>query len=402
MAKSEISKSAAASTPAAQPSASQAAADSDALPSRGAVRGDMLGIKDALSAELGQLSDGQNDENDGAAETDETARLDEFDEQQAAQAAGELEDDQAAAQSDQADAAEGAEGQAASDAAGSDEAPESETETPPADAAAEAEKAKVPEGVQTRINELTARAKSAEEQLAAANERLAAYRARDEGTLNPDVLDHVETPEDLVTAQKRYNALLSWAIQNPDGGKLGDKEYTAEEVRSLHAEAQSLINEAIPQRREYLAQRVAADREAVNFYPWLKDTTKGAGALVTQAIKDMPQLRKMPNYRMAVADAVVGQSLRMAGVQLTDSLLKRLADEARAGRGKGAPAAKQPGAAAAPVRSGAAKPPAAPAKAGVLPPRLSPRAAAAKVASQRLRKSQGTEDDLAASIASKL
>lgn len=397
--KSEISKSAAASTPAAQPSASQAAADSDALPSRGAVRGDMLGIKDALSAELGQLSDGQNDETDGAAETEETARLEEFDEQQAAQAAGELTDDQAAAASGEEAPAEGEEAQAASDAASAEESPESQPKAQPADAAAEADKAKTPEGVQTRINELTARAKTAEEQLAAANEQLAAYRARDEGALTPDVLDHVETLEDLATAQKRYNALLSWAIQNPDGGKLGDKEYTAEEVRMLHAEAQSLINEAIPQRRDYIAKRSEFDREAVNFYPWLKDTTKGAGALVAQAIKEMPLLRKMPNYRLAVADAVVGQALRHAGVQLTDTLLKRLADEARA-RGKGAPAAKQPAAAAA--RSGPAKPPGAPAKAGVLPPRLSPRAAAAKAASQRLRRSQGTEDDLAESIASKL
>lgn len=403
MAKSEISKSAAASTPAAQPSASQAAAESDALPSRGAVRGDMLGIKGALASELDQLSDGQNDETDAADATEETARLGDFDEQQAAEAASELAGDQTPEDTDAEAAPEGEEAPVASDATEAEETPESQPDpNKPADEAADAEKQKVPEGVQTRINELTARAKTAEERLATAEEQLAAYRARDEGALTPDVLDHVETPEDLTTAQKRYNALLSWAIQNPDGGKLGDKEYSAEEVRTLHAEAQSLINEAIPSRREYLQQRVEFDREAVNFYPWLKDTTKGAGALVTQAIKEVPALRKMPNYRLAVADAVVGQALRQAGVQLTDSLLKRLADEQKATRAKAAPAAAKPQPGATPARPAQVKPPSAPSKAGVLPPRLAPRAAAAKAAGQRLRKGAGTEDDLAASIASKL
>lgn len=390
-------KSAAVSTPAAQPAASHAAEESDALPSRGAERGDPLGIKQALAAELGQLSDGQHDESGGAADSEETTRLEDFDEQQAAQAAAEIEDGQAGDDAEGAEAAAGEEAQAESDAAGADD-PSQSTATDPAASQPEGEKPK--EGAEARINELVARAKTAEEQLAAANEQLAAYRARDDGQLSPDVLDHVESPEELTTAQKRYNALLSWAIQNPEGGKLGDKEYSAEEVRALHAEAQSLINEAIPQRREYLTRRVEFDREAVNFYPWLKDTTKGAGAQVAQAIKEMPQLRKSPNYRLAVADAVVGQALRHMGVQMTDTLLKRLADEVRAAKTR--PTAAKTAAGAAPAARHAVKPPAAPARAGVLPPRLPPRAAAAKVANQRLRRSEGAEDDLAASIASKL
>jgi hypothetical protein len=391
-------KSAASSTPAAQPAASQAAVENDALPSSGAVRGDMLDIKAALAVELDQRSDGQNDENSGAADSEDSARLDEHDEQEAAQAAAELAGD-AQAEDDSAEdgAAEGAEADADSDAAPTADAPESQEAKP-----AEGEAAKPKhEALQERFNELTARAKGAEEQLAAANEQLAAFRARDEGTLTPDVLDHVDSPEDLTKAQQRYSALLQWAIKHPEGGKLGERDYSPEEVRDLHAEVQTLMTDALPARRDYLAQRSTADREAVDFYPWLKDTTRGAGALAHQAIKQIPALRKLPNHRMIVADAVVGQALRQSGVQLTGDLLKRLAEEAKTAQAKGKAPAK-PAAPQGQRPALPAKPPASPGRAGVLPPRQTPRAAAAKAAGNRLRQGSGTEDELADSIASKL
>lgn len=398
------SKSAAPSTPAAQPADSHSAVDGDALPSRGAVRGDMLGIKASLASELGQLSDVQNDENGGAAETDEATSLDAHDEQAAAEAAAELTaDEQPDAEAAAEGAAEGEEAAADSDAAATDKTPDSEEPAKPAEG--EASKPKH-DGVQERINELTSRAKGAEEQLASVKEQLAAYRARDEGALTPDVLDHVDSPEELAKAQQRYSALLQWAIKNPDGGKLGEREYSPEDVRSLHAEVQTLITDALPARRDYLAQRQQAERDAVDFYPWLKDTTRGAGQLVHQSIQQIPILRKLPNHRLIVADAVVGQALRQGGVQLTGELLKRLSDEVKAaqskqGKGKAAPAKPQgqtPSIAARPQ----AKPPASPGRAGVLPPRQTPRAAAAKAAGQRLRQGTGSEDDLADSIASKL
>lgn len=390
------SKTAAPSTPAAAPAASQAAGNPDALPSRGAVRGDMLGIKALMAAELDQLSDGHTDENSSPEGADDSANLDHFDDTaEAAEVPVEFEDP-----ADEAPVAE--EEAPASDAETPDESAPSSPETKPAPTAEEAAKAATPkhEGVQSRIDELTARAKGAEERETSLKEQLAAYRARDEGALTPDILDHVETPDDLAKTQQRFSALMSWAIKHPDGGKLGDRDYSPEEVRELHAEAQTLITEAIPARREYLAKRQEIDRYAVDFYPWLKDSTKGAGAMVANAIQQIPAIRRLPAYRMLAADSFVGQVLRQNNIQLTDSLLKRLIDETRKTAAKPGATAKPSGSAPAP-RS-AVQPPAAPGRAGVLPPRLAPRAAAAKAAGSHLRASSGSEDDLAASIASKL
>jgi hypothetical protein len=90
---------------------------------------------------------------------------------------------------------------------------------------------------------------------------------------------------------------------------------------------------------------------------------------------------------------------------VTDKLLERLAVEAKAAGTKrpatgSAPQGKAPAPGARPASS--QRPPSAPSRAGVLPPRMSPRAAAAKASGQRLRQGQGTEDDLADSIAGKL
>jgi hypothetical protein len=375
-------KSSAPSTPAEPPPESLAGAESDALPSRGAERGDILGIKDLLGAELGQLSDGQNDENDDATEVEASAKLEDLDEQEAAQAAAAPADsaDEADEPTDEANAADGK----------PDDQSDAAAEQPSSAQKPDSEKPPGNERFQERIDELTARAKSAEERLTQLQEQVASYRARDEGKLVPDALDHVETPDDLSRTETKLQELLGWAIRNPEGGKLGDKDLTAEDVRDLHANVHTMISASVPRRREYLAQRAEADRRAVDHYPWLKDTTKGAGALVQQAVQQIPAIRQLPNYRIIAADALIGQTLRQNGVQVTDALLQRLAAEAKGKTAAAKPAADKP------------KPPAAPGRAGVLPPRLAPRAAAAKAAGQRLRQSQGTEDDLADSIATKL
>jgi hypothetical protein len=335
----------------------------------------MLGIKALMAAELDQLSDGHNDENSRAASgaDDDSANLDQFDE------APKPADPEAVADESEATGdtvPEGEEAPAVDDAAATDDPPAQPPAAPPE---AEANKQKH-EGFQSRIDELTARAKGAEEKLAAYQEQLAAYRARDEGALTPDVLDHVESPEDLAKTQQRYSALMNWAIRNPDGGKLGDRDYSPEEVRALHAEVQTLVTEAVPARRAYLEKRAQADGEAVNFYPWLKDTTKGAGNYVQKAIEQIPALRKLPNYRMLAADAFVGQVFRGNGIRVTDDLLKRLVAEQQRTPAKGQPTAnaKPPGSAPRP----APQPPAAPGRAGVLPPRSTPRAAAAKAGAE--------------------
>ncbi len=384
-------KAAARSTSAAAPAASQAEGDDSALQNVGAPRGDIFDINAALMSELGSLSESHSDNDDDPAQSEKSARLDDT-EATGSDAAPAAESDEAAADDEAETAAEGEEAAAQSDDAKlADDSPESKPESD--ETKPEAKR----DGRNDRIDELTGRLTAATSELAAAREQLAAYRARDEGTLTPEALDHVESRDDLQKAQQRYSALLQWAIRNPEGGKLGDRDYTADEVRALHAEVQSLVTEAVPARREYLAKREEADREAVNFYPWLKDTTRGAGQLVQQAVAQIPAIRRLPNYRMIAADALVGQSMRQAGIRLTDTLLKRLAAEVS----RSAPAAK-PGQPAKPAAAAKPKPPAAPGRAGVLPARLEPRAAQAKAAQQRLRSSQGSEDDVAAFIASKL
>lgn len=391
MAKSDTTpKTAADSTPTAAPAESLPAGD-DTLDGAGADRGKDVffansDLKSALGITAQPREQDETEATDDAADPTDQTDDPETDDSTSLDAAAEA----ALAQEDQTDDQT------------DDPAPEAEQETAPDDAAqAPAAKTEEPkpkhEALQARIDELTAGRKTAEEESARLRERLATYEARDAGRLDPGALDHVEDEAGLTKAQRGYAALYAWAVKNPDGGKLGDKEYTAEEARAMQAESFELLQTAIPARQEWLRRNQEAESAAVNAYPWLKERTKAgtAGYFVQQAIEKEPILRKLPNYRLIAGDAFIGGLLRQHGIQVTDELVLKLKQEAQARNGPRA-AAKTP------ATRPPAKAPAAPARAGVLPPRQPPTVAAQRAAKRNLARSGGSEADLAASIAAKL
>lgn len=388
MAKSDTnSKTAADSTPAAAPAESLPAGD-DTLEGAGAARGkDVFFSNTDLKSALGIDSAAQDHDEtapaeavDASADTDDEDTDDEASLDAAAQAALEAEQQDADAEPD------------------AEAEPETaETDAPQAEAAKPEESKPKHEALQARIDELTAGRKTAEEEAARLRERLSTYEAREAGKLDPAALDHVEDEAGLTKAQRSYAALYAWAVKNPDGGVLGDKEYTAEEARAMQAESFELLQTAIPARQEWIRRNREAESAAVDAYPWLKERTKPgtAGYFVQQAIEKEPVLRKLPNYRLIAGDAFIGGLLRQHGIAVTDELVLKLKQEAQA-RSGGRPAAKT-AATRPPVKA-----PAAPGRAGVLPPRQAPAVAQQRAAKRRLAASGGSESDLAASIAAKL
>lgn len=128
-----------------------------------------------------------------------------------------------------------------------------------------------------------------------------------------------EVDDEAALAQKTANlrALRRWARMNPDGGELPDGkggkiEKTAEEVRAILADAEEMLEEAVPARQRYLEQRRTFDQQATAAYSWLKDT-KSPAAIAHAALMRQyaPLLRAIPEARLVMADALVGASLRV-------------------------------------------------------------------------------------------
>jgi len=256
------------------------------------------------------------------------------------------------------------------------------------------------DGRNDRIDELTARAKSAEEKLAQASERLASFEARDTNRLEPDVLEAIDDPAQLAAQRSRWTKLHEWAIRHehadvatlPDG-KGGTQEFDREQVSALKAQTFSLLNEAAPKREQFLQTRAQVDAYATQAYPWLANTKAGDGATVAKLLSDLPVLRTLPGGKLLASDAFIGGVFRAHGITVSKELIERLAKEAKAS----APRAGQPARASTPVRA-----PAAPSRPSTVPARLDRRQTQSRQADQRITRERGSEDSLAQSIAALL
>jgi len=386
-------KSAAPSKPAAQPSGSQPGEEKPVAKAQAAAAdfgtdAEQVTEGDILSA-LGQLSDGPKTEKtdtksgkaaEPKAAEDATEEIPAT-EPDVPESSGELEDEPAPSGDDAA-------------------ATSGETDNPPATeeplAEAEEEDPKKVSPAQQRINELTARAKTSEEALAQARERLASFEAESSGRFDAGFLDHVDTPEALSQHRQQVVLLHQKLLKSPQGIELPDPnqkgktiQYDAEGVADLLGQTFMLVHEAIPARERFLKARADADLSAVNAYPWLKDSRQGQGAQVQAVLQQNPALRKIgPNYRLVAADALIGQTLREAGIAVTPSLIARLKQDT-----------SKPGKPASTTTAPRKAPPPAPARAGVIPARATARDAQNSAAEKRLRNGNGNVNDLTASIA---
>ena len=291
-------------------------------------------------------------------------------------------------------------------------APASDESTPPSEGqppdgqaapvAADPAAAEAPnkrDGRNDRIDELTARAKSAEEKLAQASDRLATFEARDTNRLDPDVLEAIDDPAQLAAQRSRWTKLHEWAIRHehadvatlPDG-KGGQQEFDREQVSALKAQTFSLLNEAAPKREQFLQTRAQVDAYATQAYPWLANAKAGDGATVAKLLSDLPVLRTLPGGKLLASDAFIGGVFRAHGITVSKELIERLAKEAKAG-------AQRTGSlrASAPLRA-----PAAPSRPSTVPARLDRRQTQSRQAEQRITREKGSEDSLAESIAALL
>lgn len=311
---------------------------------------------------------------------------------------------------DSAPADESPEAAASPDAAATDAAAESDplaaapgeaadaSGTPPTDPTATP--GKVPEGLQTRFDELTAARYKAEERAEKLEQQLAGYQARDAGRLEPDVLETIDDPSTLERQKSQWSQLHRWAAQNLTAPEatLGEKVYTTEEVGQIFAQTSQLLTEAAPRRAAYLAERAQFDAGTTQLYPWAADTKSPEGALLHRSLKEIPQLRSLPNARLIVADSIIGMKLRAKGIKIDDALIARLTQEqARPAKPALSPAARA--AASAPAAAARRLPPSAPGRPGTVPPRATGREQIKHQALKRVNRGNASESDLAASIA---
>jgi len=170
-----------------------------------------------------------------------------------------------------------------------------------------------------RINQLTARAKSAEEEVASLKEQVQSLRTDNPSstkTVEKPALENIQNVQDLETLRKEAVAAKKWALQNigKDYVEVDGKEYEDADIRQILTEAEDYLTDKIPQRAQFLQQKQNWVQDTVSTFPW---SQKGEGPeweLFVQ-IRDGDQykslLDSLPNGDFVAATLVEGiQSIK--------------------------------------------------------------------------------------------
>jgi hypothetical protein len=217
------------------------------------------------------------------------------------------------------------------------------TPSPPAEAPAVKKLAK-------RVDKLTARAKSAEEQATTLQAELAAAKdalTRAQPIVVQDAADplaDVTTPEALESRLAAANTVLDnvpdlIAKADYEGGEVevdvgngSTRKFTKQELQDRLRVARQILKSE-PARRNYLAQRENFQHEARQVYPELFQEDAPARKMMLTTLQAYPGIAKLPNLELIIGDAIRGQALRF---QQAEAMAKKSA--ATKPKAPGAPA----------------------------------------------------------------
>lgn len=176
--------------------------------------------------------------------------------------------------------------------------------------------------VQKRINQLTAKAKEAQERSELLSRELDDARQKLEELSLSSQQGTYRSPNDSITESiwdfnqlnaKRDEALelQEWCIDNPDGGVYKGKEFTAQEVKNGHKVLNRLIHRDIPNREKYLNQYLHYKPIAEQIYPFWKDRSSQEYQEAHAFLNAYPQLKSNAEYQILIGDALEGRRARI-------------------------------------------------------------------------------------------
>ena len=121
------------------------------------------------------------------------------------------------------------------------------------------------------------------------------------------------------------NGALKFVDENPEGGeyvdeKGGRREFTAAEVRTIKRNAEASRTELLTERaatvqqlrQAHQAEATKAEKEFAASYPALMKRDTAEGMEFEQTVAQAPELRRFPDYKLWIADAMAGRKARLA------------------------------------------------------------------------------------------
>lgn len=177
------------------------------------------------------------------------------------------------------------------------------------------------EKVQKRIDELTAKRKTAEERASALEAELTELKSKYQAPppvapTEASPLADIETDADLAKKFNYIQEAKSWCIQHLDGGQVedgkgGQQFVDGATVKKILANAEMMLSKHIPERKDFIAAKKAFDTEAKREYPAIFKEGSEPNKVYNQWCTIFPECRRYPDIALIVGDALVGQKIRL-------------------------------------------------------------------------------------------
>lgn len=180
-------------------------------------------------------------------------------------------------------------------------------------------------GVQKRIDKLTAQKKEALEAVESLKERIQTLESkleevateRDESPARQappvdDAFGNVWDSAKIADERAKAKQVKRWCEDNPDGAVVGDKEYSAQDIRNIRRKAEDALDEGIPQREAFLRRFYEVTPMAHELYPFWRDRSSKEYNEARAILKEMPQLKSIPEHQLLIGDFIAGRNARLA------------------------------------------------------------------------------------------
>lgn len=191
----------------------------------------------------------------------------------------------------------------------------------PAEESKEEEPKPEHDAIQKRIDELTAKRKTAEEKAARLEAEIADLKIK--LAAPPRVaptatspLANVNSLGELQERHKKAQLAQSWASRHlMEGAEIPNDDGTtqilsAQQVQEIWARAQEMLTQHIPARVSYLNEKAAYDKEAQVFYPNLFKVGSREQLEYNTWLQTVPQLAVSSDAALIMGDYMVGRAIR--------------------------------------------------------------------------------------------
>lgn len=214
----------------------------------------------------------------------------------------------------------------AAEAAGEDnETTDPDGEGEELEAGADPKEAKTVSKLLKRLHKLTARAKVAEDRLAAVEAAGGGEAKAKQATQRDEMLDGTLARERSITQLDgeiiKLRQYEEWSDINPDGGRFSedgkDYELSADEVRSYRRQAAERRMTLLSKREarmeslrgEFASQQKAAHAEAVKLYPWIEKSDTAEFQEAVRLVRENPAITHRADWEILIARQVAGSRL---------------------------------------------------------------------------------------------